>query len=132
MTQIRFRPLAAAFVLFAATAAAAAQTAPATPPLPAPGATTTIDPNAGLKLTPDQRKMVFDSAMKQRSRIKPPPPEVKAAVGEELPPSLELYLVPDDVAIAIPNTKLYKFTIVRNDVLLVDPTNMRIVDVLSP
>ena len=45
---------------------------------------------------------------------------------------IELYTLPDDILANNPLTKLYKFTRVEDRVVLVDPTNMRVVAVIGP
>jgi hypothetical protein len=59
------------------------------------------------------------------------PPNVSAQVGSELPASLELYTLPDATLAEIPAAKLYKYTMVNDRVVLVDPTTMRVVDILQ-
>ncbi len=90
----------------------------------------TIDPRAGLRLTEQQRSMIRDSVDRERNKVKPAPPDLNASVGADLPPSLELYHMPDPVVAEIPNAKLYKYTLVRNEVVVVDPTRMRVVEVI--
>jgi hypothetical protein len=45
---------------------------------------------------------------------------------------IELYMLPDDVLAANPVTKLYKYTMVQDQVVIVDPTNMRAIAVIGP
>jgi hypothetical protein len=52
-------------------------------------------------------------------------------VGAPVPPSLELYLLPDRALSAVPEAKIVKYTLVQNKIVLVDPTNMRVVDVID-
>jgi hypothetical protein len=52
------------------------------------------------------------------------------AVGAPVPPSIELYMLPDVALAEIPVAKLVKYTTVQNQVVLVDPTTMRVVDVI--
>lgn len=105
---------------------ASAQLAPTGPG----AASTAIDPKAGLQLSPQQRSMIFQSVNKEKDKVKTPPGNINASVGAELPPSLELYTVPDAVTAEIPNTKLYKYTVVNGQVVLVDPTSMKVVEVI--
>ena len=48
-------------------------------------------------------------------------------IGGDLPASMELYDLPPNIAADIPATKLYKYTLVQNQVVIVDPTK-----ILSP
>jgi hypothetical protein len=45
---------------------------------------------------------------------------------------IELYTLPDDIVANNPETKLYKFTRVDEDVVLVDPVKMRVIAVIGP
>jgi hypothetical protein len=45
---------------------------------------------------------------------------------------IELYALPDDILANNPDTKLYKFTRVDDQVVLVDPTKMRVIAVIGP
>ena len=43
-----------------------------------------------------------------------------------------LYTLPDDILANNPETKLYKFTKVDDQIVLVDPTKMRVIAVIGP
>ena len=60
----------------------------------------------------------------------PPPANLHVAVGGDLPASMELYDLPPNIAADIPATKLYKYTLVQNQVVIVDPTKMKVVDII--
>jgi hypothetical protein len=45
---------------------------------------------------------------------------------------IELYTLPDEIVADNPVAKLYKFTRVDEQVVLVDPTKMRVVAVIGP
>jgi hypothetical protein len=49
-----------------------------------------------------------------------------------VPPMIELYALPDDIVANNPEAKLYKFTRVDDQVVLVDPTKMRVIAVIGP
>jgi hypothetical protein len=102
------------------------------PPLPAPPSTGGVAPVARSQdgaLTAEQ-KTAIARAVKQSARKERVPPGVSAQVGSELPAALELYTLPDITLSEIPAAKLYKYTVVNDRVVLVDPTNMRVVDIL--
>ena len=144
--KIPTRPAIAAIAALAGcTGLAAAQLAPPQPARPAvpqvapqEGLATgrmpqqTIDPRAGLNLDPQQRIFVRDAVMKDKDKVKPPILEVDPAVGAALPPSLELYYLPDAVVANVPNAKLYRYTIVKNRILIADPTKMQVIEVIEP
>ena len=53
-----------------------------------------------------------------------------ATVGAVVPPSVNLYMLPDAAVNNVAAAKLYQFTIVQGDVVIVDPTKMRVVEVI--
>ena len=82
-----------------------------------------------LNLTPQQRAEIYDSVTRRKLKVQAPA-NLHIAVDGEVPPSMELYDFPDNIAIEVPATKLYKYTIVQNEVVLVDPTKMKVVDII--
>ena len=45
---------------------------------------------------------------------------------------IELYSLPDETLADNPAAKLYEYTMVKNEVVVVDPTKMRVVDKIGP
>jgi hypothetical protein len=43
-----------------------------------------------------------------------------------------LHTLPDDMLAANPAAAFYAYTVVQNQVVLVDPTKMRVIDVIGP
>jgi len=83
-----------------------------------------------LELTPAQRSAIYQEVHKDKSKVAPS--RFATNVGAEVPPMIELYMLPDDILANNPETKLYKFTRVDDQVVLVDPTNMRVIAVIGP
>ena len=87
------------------------------------------------ELTPSQRTAILHAVQlavqKERKTIRPPTQGVELSVGAQVPPSMELYMLPDHILIEAPATKALKYTLLDNKVVLVDPTNLRIVDVID-
>ncbi len=81
-------------------------------------------------LTPDQRNAIYVEVSKDKSKTAAK--DFSPVVGADVPPMIELYTLPDDAVAQIPAAKLYKYTMVQNKVVLVDPTRMRVIDVISP
>jgi hypothetical protein len=100
-----------------------------TPPSATLGAT---DPSAPLALTPTQRTAIFN-AVRQDS-AKPGttmPPDLPVSVGVQLPASIALKILPDAALAQAPAAKTVQYTVIKNQVVLVDPTNMRVVDIIN-
>ena len=107
---------------------AAAQSTPPGPPGNDTGVSGAIEQK--LILTPAQRTAIYAQVSKDKSKVAPK--DFSPVVGADVPPMIELYTLPDEAVAGVPAAKLYKYTMVENKVVLVDPTKMRIVDVIGP
>ena len=83
-----------------------------------------------LALTLAQRNAIYQEVHKDTSKVAPS--RFATHVGADVPPMIELYALPDDILANNPETKLYKFTRVDDQVVLVDPTKMRVIAVIGP
>jgi len=107
---------------------AAAQSTPPGPPGTDTGASGVIEQK--LILSQAQRTAIYDQVSKDKSKVAPK--DFSPVIGADVPPMIELYTLPDDAVAGVPAAKLYKYTMVENKVVLVDPTKMRVVDVIGP
>src|SRR5436190_8311970 len=108
--SIRLRCATLALALVAGSAMAVAQTPPATPggvddsiTHPAPPARSTSQ----LQLTPEQRTTILN-AVRQNSGKVASPVNFVASVGAPVPPSIELYMLPDGVLAQVPEARIVK------------------------
>ena len=130
-TCLRYGVIIAA--LFASAGFAAAQNSPMSPSQTAP---TSPSPRAGAnqmnstQLTAQQKTQIFQTVTKEKVKS-PPPANLQVSIGSQVPASVELYPLPANVVSAVPATKQYKYTVAQNQVVLVDPATMRIVDVIK-
>jgi hypothetical protein len=83
-----------------------------------------------LDLTAAQRSVIYAAVSKDHSKVAPVPFPV--AVGGDVPPMIELYSLPDEAVASNAAAKFYEYTMVQNEVVLVDPTKMRIVATIDP
>lgn len=83
-----------------------------------------------LDLTAAQRRAIYQKVRKDKSKVAPS--RFATNVGAQLPPMIELYLLPDDILADNPVTKFYRFTRVDDEVVLVDHTRMLVVAVIGP
>jgi len=81
-------------------------------------------------LSPAQRSAIYAEVSKDKS--KKSPKDFSPVIGADVPPMIELYTLPDDALAQVPAAKLYKYTMVENKVVVVDPTKMRVIDVIGP
>ena len=107
---------------------AAAQSTPPGPPGNDTGISGAIEQK--LILTPAQRTAIYEQVSKDKSKVAPK--DFSPVIGADVPPMIELYMLPDEAVAGVPAAKLYKYTMVEGKVVLVDPTKMRVVDVIEP
>ena len=81
-----------------------------------------------LILSQAQRTAIYDQVSKDKSKVAPK--DFSPVIGADVPAMIELYTLPDDAVAGVPAAKLYKYTMVENKVVLVDPTKMRVVSFL--
>jgi hypothetical protein len=128
--------LFALFAAWAATTAAAAQTS-GSPGLPAPPSATTdlgtTAPRPGQRpdLSDEQRAKIVDAVRQNKNRVQTATAQFPPEVGADVPPAIELYTLPDDALIQVPIAKMFRFVVLDNKVVLVDPTTMRVVEVIN-
>lgn len=108
---------------------------PANAQAPAPPAGTTTPPaianaQAQVQLSPEQKSAIL-AAIRQKGSTVAPSLTFRAAVGELVPPSIELYPLPDSAMAQAPAAKNLKYTMIENQVVLVDPLTMRVVDIIA-
>src|SRR5262249_61739658 len=89
------------------------------------------EPSTVLQLTAQQRTEIYQAGGSNKRRT-PPPPDLPVTVGAQIPPVTELYALPESVTAEVPSAKFYRYTIAQNRVIIVDPTNLKVVDVIRP
>lgn len=83
-----------------------------------------------LKLSQGQKQTIYTS-ISNLNRKETEPPTFRAAVGAILPPSVTLQPLPKTVVELAPVVKDYEYAMIANQVLLVDPHNRQIVEVIT-
>lgn len=110
------------------TGAASAQIG-STPPAIQDGTIGSGDPLATPRLSETQRSAIADAVRRDNKAVEPSVSFV-ASVGAPVPPAIELYILPDRILSEVPAAKRVKYTVVKNQLLLVDPVTMRVVDII--
>jgi len=118
-----FRHAAILAVLAASTAASSAQTTIITRE---PVESRTVIATEPLQLTPVQRRTVYRTIV--RERVIPAEPTIEYRVGARVPDNARLYSVPQNIAVEVPAIRSYKYMVVNNRVVLVDPVTSQVVD----
>jgi hypothetical protein len=81
-----------------------------------------------IEITPEQETSVYTIITKEKVR-KAPPADVTVSVGAVLPETVEVYEVPTTVE--VPAVRKYRYTVVKDQVVLVDPTSRKVVKVIK-
>lgn len=96
---------------------------------PAPPRTVVTTEAPVLQLTPVQRHRIYRAIV--RERVEPPRARVEYRVGRRIPPHVRLYEVPQEIAVEVPAIEDYKYMVVNNQVVLVDPATSEVVAELA-
>jgi hypothetical protein len=84
----------------------------------------------GIRLDAAQRAAIVTAV--RDAKIPPPNHSFNTTVGARVPPSIELYALPVAALSQAPDVSKLRYTMVQNQVVLVDPTDMRVVDLIRP
>ena len=124
MTHFRHAAIAAALLAGASTASA--QTTVITRE---PVESRTVVTTEPIQLTPVQRQTIYRTIV--RERVSPARPTVEYRVGTRVPESVQLYSVPQEVAVEVPTIRSYKYMVVNDRVVLIDPATSEVVAELA-
>jgi hypothetical protein len=117
-----------ALTLATAPVAALAQ-APASPPAGTTTPPAVANAQTQVQLSTAQKTAIVDAIQQKGANVRPSL-SFRAAAGEMVPPSIELYPLPDTAVAQAPEAKNLKYTMLDNNVVLVDPLTMRVVDTI--
>ena len=81
-------------------------------------------------LTAAQKAVIFNAVMLDKSKSKVNE-NLDVTVGEVVP-TMELHQLPPDALAQAPTARSYRYTVLADQVVLVDPATMRAVDVIKP
>jgi len=85
---------------------------------------------AQLQLSAAQKTAILNAIRQDNRKITQG--TFPAAVGGQVPPSIDLYPLPNGALAQAPELNVLKYTMTQNDIVLVDPTKMRVVEVIRP
>ncbi len=119
-----FRHAAIAATVLASAGATSAQTTVITRE-PVETQTIVTTPPAAVQLTPVQRQTIYRTIVRERPLAAEPTVEYR--VGTRVPQTARLYAVPQQVAVEVPAIRTYKYMMVNNQVVLVDPVTSEVV-----
>jgi uncharacterized protein DUF1236 len=113
---------AAAMVVLAGTVTANAQTTVIERESPS------IITRERVDLTPAQRTIIYRSV--SRERVRTPSADVQVRLGARVPRSVELYEMPTTIVEEVPTLRRYRYMVVNDEVVLVDPATSEVVEVI--
>jgi hypothetical protein len=89
--------------------------------------TTTSDTTGSITIAPEKRTVI-----KQRlGSTKPVTLKEKVTVGMTVPSDVELVTVPETIYSDVPSIRNYRYFVYNDDVVLVDPSSRRVVQVIE-
>jgi hypothetical protein len=84
---------------------------------------------APVELTPAQRTTVYRTIV--REQVAAPTVGTELRIGTRVPETVQLQAVPDAVAVEVPAIRTYRYMVINNRVLLVDPATSTVVAELA-
>jgi hypothetical protein len=91
--------------------------------------TTTRESSSKLRLSDDKRRKIREVVVTERPSARCE--EVSVTVGTEIPGSIALLAFPDIVIRDVPEIREYRYCVRGDDVVLIDPDDHRIVEVIE-
>jgi len=105
---------------------------PATAQAPPSASLGAADPTAPLQLTATEKTAILDAVRQDTAKPNSNAPlNSPVSIGVQLPPSIALRILPDAALAQAPAAKTVQYIVIENRVVLVDPTNMRVVDIIN-
>lgn len=81
-----------------------------------------------LALSPEQTRLIHDNVPKDPARVEL---RIRLALGAEIPRTVALFPFPEDVVARVPAIGPFRYVVVENDVVIVDPESYAIVLVIT-
>ena len=125
--SIRLGTMALAILGTVGVALAQAPTTPGGAP-GAPGLNQGASPNQKVQLSAAQKTAIYNAVSKDKS--KSASANFQASIGARVPASIELYALPPDAVANAQAASSFRYTMVNNQVVLVDPLTMQVVDII--
>jgi len=82
-----------------------------------------------IDLTPTQRTTIYRTVT--RERVQTAPRDVDIRVGARVPRTVELREIPPTLIDEVPTVRRYRYMVVNNEVVLVDPATSEVVEVIQ-
>ncbi len=83
-----------------------------------------------LQLSAAQKTAIFKAVSQDKTKLGPTAANFHPSIGAKVPSSIALYALPDNAVAGAPAAKSLKYTMAQNQVVLVNPTTLEIVDII--
>jgi hypothetical protein len=98
------------------------------------GAAAAAATGSRIGLSPQEQNIIHETLVRSETALRYPEcrneERVAFVVGRPYPRTIRVCQFPDDVKAKVPTTRRYRYLVVGDEILLIDPTDHRIVDVL--
>jgi Protein of unknown function (DUF1236) len=81
-----------------------------------------------VELTPAQRTTIYRTVT--RERVRAAEPSFAVRLGARVPQAVELQEIPTAVVEEVPSVRRYRYMVVNNEVVLVDPTTSEVIEII--
>jgi hypothetical protein len=95
----------------------------------APGTSQSTSPNQKVQLSATQKTAIYNAVSKDKSKSAAPA-NFQPSIGAKVPASLELHALPPEALANAQAASSYRYTMANNQVVLVDPLTMQVVDII--
>ena len=87
--------------------------------------------SAEVNLTPQQKQMIMQSIQSEKGQ--PAPAGFQPTVGASVPQSMQMHQLPSNLTTEVPAAKGLEYAkLDNNQILLIDPKDRRVADVIMP
>ena len=83
-----------------------------------------------IELTPAQRTTIYRTVTRERTRAVPQAFDVRP--GVRVPSTVELSEIPTTVVQDVPTVRRYRYMVINNEVVLVDPATSEVIEIIRP
>jgi len=83
-----------------------------------------------VELTPAQRTTIYRSVTRERVQMQMVPQGVDVRLGARVPQTVELREMPSALVTDVPTVRRYRYMVINNEVVLVDPATSEVVEII--
>ena len=99
------------------------------PPPPSAKMQASTQTQAQLSLSADQKQAIWNSVAKNKSAMAPA--NFQASIGANVPAQIALRSLPSTLSKQVPDAKKYRYAKIADEVVLVDPSTHKVIDIIK-